>query len=58
MAAVGLLRLVRGDALGEERLLRFTRSRGAASSQADALAPSPFSGCAGTCMPSSRVNLL
>ncbi len=47
--AVGVLgSLVRGDALGEERLLRFaTRSRGAASSQADALALSAFSGCAG-----------
>ena len=58
MAGAGLLGPVRGDALGEERLLRLTRSRGAASSQADALAPSPFSGCAGACMPASRVNPL
>lgn len=49
---------VRGEAPGEERLLRLAlRSRGAASSQAAALAPSPFSGCAGACMPTSKVDL-
>lgn len=57
MAAVGVLgSVVRGEAPGEERLLRFeTRSRGAASSQAAALALSAFSGCGGACMQISVV---